>query len=164
MAEPIAGREVDVYCWPAEGWAPFVGQYAALRADEEISLKGIADTTEARIDLEPEVCRALQGYVRRARPIALSLENFAMAEALVVLSHQAEHLRSPSTPEPEVECYAVQHVRPFIRAAGWGAGYQEEMALHAWELGYTQLPPQLRTPQCRNDGQLDRNPSSGAWP
>jgi hypothetical protein len=164
LATPVAGRKVRVYCWPAERWAPVFQQYATLRGDEELSLKGLADVAKGRIDLEPGVCSGLRRYVRRNRPIELSFENFTLAEAIVVLTHQAEHFASPSASEAERECFAVQHVRPFVRAAGWGPGYQTELALHAWDLGYTQLPPQIRAPQCRNGGQLDRHPDSDAWP
>lgn len=164
LASPIAGGEARVYCWSGEAWGAFGGQYATVRGDEEISLKGLADTAGSRIDLDPGVCTALRGYVRRYRPPALSFENFQLAEALVVLAHHAKHLESPSTPETDVECFAVQQVRPFIRAAGWGPEYQTELALQAWELGYTQLPPQAQTPDCRNGGPLDQNPDSDAWP
>lgn len=164
LASPVAGRDVKVYCWPAERWGRFVDEYAILRADDEISLKGIADEARDRIDLEPGVCSSLRQYVRRIRPIEISFENFRMAEAIVVLTHQAEHLRSPSTAELLVECYAVQHVRPFIRAAEWDTAYQSELARQAWELGYTQLPPQLQEPECRNGGPLDRHPASDDWP
>jgi hypothetical protein len=163
LASPIAGRKVQVYCWPAERWGPFFQQVVALRSDE-LSLKGVADVEQGRIDLEPGVCSGLQRYVRRDRPIELSFENFTLAESLVVLAHQAEHFASPTASEPERECFAVQQVRPFVRAAGWGPGYQTELALHAWDLGYTQLPPQLRAPECRNGGALDRHPGSDAWP
>ena len=87
-----------------------------------------------------------------------------MAEGLMVLTHQAEHLKTPTASEAEVECHAVQHVRPLVRAAGWGAKYASELALQAWELSYQQLPPAFRTPACRNGGPLDRNPRSNAWP
>jgi hypothetical protein len=164
LASAVAGRDVRVYCWPVESWGPFLEQYATVRGDDEITLKGIADPATSRIDLEPEVCGGLRRYVRRHRPIELSFENFVLAEAIVVLTHEAEHLKDGSASETEVHCYAVQHVRPFIRTAGWGPGYQEELALHAWDLGYTQLPPQLRTRECRNGGPLDRHPASNAWP
>ena len=127
-------------------------------------MKGVADDERSRIDLEPGVCGALGRYVRRIRPPALSYENFALAEGLVVLAHQAEHLRDPSASEQEVECYAVQHVRPLLRTGGWGRFLQNEIALHGWDIAYTQLPPQYRTPDCRNGGPLDRNPDSAAWP
>jgi hypothetical protein len=70
----------------------------------------------------------------------------------------------PTGSEAEVECYAVQHVRPLIRAAGWEAEYATEMALQAWELSYQQLPAAFRSAACRDGGPLDRNPRSIAWP
>jgi hypothetical protein len=163
LARSIAGREVKVYCWPPLSWATFIEHHALLRANEEISLRGMTDTAQNRIDLEPGVCATLRGYVRRYRPPALSTENFELAQALVILAHEAELLKSPSTSEIEAECYAVQHVRPLMRA-GWDPDYQAEIALQAWQLHYTQLPRFYRTPECRNGGPLDRNPGSDAWP
>ena len=164
----IAGSSVgvrpDVYCWQSAGWAPFFEQYAIVRGGEEASLKGIADRERNRIDLDPGVCVALRLYLRRMRPTPLSYENFEIAEALVVLTHQAEHLKEPGASETEVECYAVQHVRPLVRAAGWGAAYATELALQAWELSYQRLPQAFRTSACRDGGPLDRNPRSSAWP
>lgn len=159
-----ADVDAEVFCWRPEAWAPFSQHDALVRGGTETRLEGIVDVSRNRIDLEPGVCATLARYLRRIRPLEISYENFELAEALVVLMHQAEHLRSPSAPEAEVECYAVQHVRPLIRAAGWGPGFQTEIALHAWDLAYTQLPPHFRTPACRNGGRLDRHPQSNAWP
>jgi hypothetical protein len=164
VARSSVGVRADVYCWRPAAWAAFAEQYAFVRGGKEIRLTGIADTERKRIDLEPGVCATLDRYLRRIRPTKLSTENLELAEALVVLTHEAEHLRSPSASETEVECYAVQHVRPLIRAAGWEPAFQTEIALHAWELGYTQLPAQFRMPECRNGGPLDRHPESNAWP
>jgi hypothetical protein len=164
IARSSVGVDAKVFCWRPEAWVPFSQHDALVRGGTETRLKGIADVSRNRIDLDPGVCQALGGYLRRIRPLDISYENFELAEALVVLTHQAEHLRSPRAPEAEVECYAVQHVRPLIRAAGWGPGFQTEIALHAWDLAYTQLPPHFRTPACRNNGPLDRHPASNAWP
>ena len=98
---------------------PLSEQYAIVRGGEETSLKGIADNARNRIDLDPAVCTALRFYLRRMRPNSLSYENFEMADALMVVTHQAEHLKAPTASEAEVECDAVQHVRPLVRAAGW---------------------------------------------
>ena len=164
----IAGSSVgvrpDVYCWQSAGGAPFSEQYTIVRGGEETLLKGIADRTRNRIDLEPGVCAALQLYLRRMRPTLLSYENFEIAEALTVMTHQAEHLKTPGASEAEVECYAVQQVRPLARATGWGAEYANELALQAWELSYQQLPPAFRSSACRDGGPLDRNPRSSTWP
>jgi len=164
IASSSVGVRPDVYCWQPAGWAPFSELYAIVRGGEEASLKGIADSARNRIDLDPGVCGALRLYLRRMRPTPLSYENFEIAEALVVLTHQAEHLKAPSASEAEVECYAVQHVRPLVRAAGWRAEYATELALQAWELSYQRLPQAFRTSACRDGGPLDRNPRSSAWP
>jgi hypothetical protein len=164
IADSSVGVRPDVYCWQSAGWEPFSEQYAIVRGGEETSLKGIADSARNRIDLDPGVCVALRLYLRRMRPTPLSYENFEIAEALMALTHQAEHLKAPSASEAEVECYAVQHVRPLARAAGWEAAYVTELALQAWELGYQRLTQAFRSPACRDGGRLDRNPRSSAWP
>lgn len=164
IASSSVGVRPDVYCWPPESWATFSEHYAIVRGGEEVSLKGITDRAKNRVDLDPGVCAALGRYLRRIRPSALTYQNYELAEALVVLTHNAEHLKAPSATEAEVECYAVQHVRPLIRAARWGSDFATEIALHAWEIGYPRLPRQFRTPECRNGGALDRNPTSNDWP
>jgi hypothetical protein len=164
IAETSVGVRAKVYCWSPLAWPQFAEQYGVVRGGEEIWLKGIADPARSRIDLDPGVCAALGRYLRRIRPPALSYQNFELAEALVVLTHEAERLKAPSASEAEIECYAVQHVRPLVAAAGWGPDFQTEIALHAWDLAYTQLPAHFRTPECRDGGLLDRNPHSSAWP
>jgi len=164
IARSGVGVQADVYCWQPEGWAPFFEQYAIVRGGEETSLKGIADSARSRIDLDPDVCAALRWYLRRARPDALSYENFELAQGLMVLTHQAEHIKAPTASEAEVECDAVQQVRPLARANGWDGTYAAKLASQAWELGYRQLPPPFRSPACRDGGRLDRSPRSSAWP
>ena len=158
------GVRPAVFCWQPAGWAPFFEQYAIVRGGEETSLKGVGDSARNRIDLDPGVCAALSFYLRRVRPASLSYENFEMAEGLMVLTHQAEHIKAPTASEAEVECDAVQRVRPLIRANGWGAKYASELASQAWELSYQRLPPGFRSPACRDGGPLDRNPRSSSWP
>ncbi|HJR96133.1 MAG TPA: hypothetical protein VJ807_11935 [Gaiellaceae bacterium] len=163
IARSSVGVQPGVYCWRPEAWAAFSEQYAIVRGGEEASLKGIADTSRSRIDLDPGVCTALGRYLQRERPSPLTYQNFELAEALSVLSHEAEHLKAPFASEAAVECYAVQHVRPLVQEA-WGASFAHEIARHAWEISYLQLPPHFRTAECRDGQQLDRNPSSNAWP
>lgn len=163
VASSSVGVRPDVYCWQPTGWASFFEHYAIVRGGEEASLEGIADPAANRIDLGPRVCATLNDYLRRIRPLELSSQNLELAESLIVLTHQAEHLKAPSAAETEVECYALQHVRPLVRAA-WGPALAEEIALHGWEIAYPELPPQFRTKACRDGGPLDRNPRSSAWP
>ena len=164
----IAGSSVgvrpDVYCWQPAGWAPFIEQYAIVRGGEETSLKGIADSARNRIDLDPGVCAGLRWYLRRIRPTSLSYENFEMAQALMVVTHQAEHLKAPTASEAEVECYAVQHVRPLDPRSRLGSGVRGRVGASGVGTVVPGLPPAFRSPACRDGGPLDRNPRSSAWP
>jgi hypothetical protein len=164
IVSSAVGVRPDVFCWQPAGWATFFEQYAIVSGGEETSLKGVADSAGNRIDLDPGVCAALRFYLRRIRPAALSYENFEMADGLMVLTHQAEHIKAPTASEAAVECRAVQHVRPLVRANGWGAKYASKLALQAWELSYQQLPPGFRSRACRDGGPLDRHRRSSAWP
>jgi hypothetical protein len=162
IAMRSVGVRPHVYCWHPAAWATLFEHYAIVRGGEEVSLSGISDRN--RIDLDPSTCVALDRYLSRERPDELSYENFELAQGLVVLTHQAEHLKTPRAAEAEVECWAVQHVRPLVRELGWGEEFEREIPLQAWQLGYRQLPAGFRSPECRNGGALDRNPGSNAWP
>ncbi len=163
IASSSVGVRPKVYCWSPAAWVPFIEHYATLRGGEEVSLKGVADTARNRIDLDPSVCSSLGRYLRGIRPSKLSSENLYLAEALSVLTHQAEHLKAPSTSEAVAECRALQYVRPLVSAT-LGPEVATEIALHAWEIAYPRLPASFRSPGCRDGGPLDRNPGSSAWP
>jgi hypothetical protein len=163
IADSSVGVRTSVRCWRPEAWAPFLEHYAIVRGGEQTSLKGVVDPARNRIDLDPGVCAILDQYLRRNRPTPLSYQNFELAEALALLTRHAEHLKDPAASEAALECYAVQHVRPLV-AAAWDDRFANEIALHAWEISYAQLPPAFRSAECRDGGDLDRNPSSSAWP
>ena len=55
IAGASVGVKPDVYCWQPTGWAPLSELYAIVRGGEETSLKGIADNTRNRIDLDPRL-------------------------------------------------------------------------------------------------------------
>lgn len=164
IATASVGVRPEVYCWRPDAWPALLEHYAIVRGGEEVSLNGIADRERNRIELDPGTCVALDRYLSRERPHELSYENFELAQGIVVLTHQAEHLKTPTAAEAEVECWAVQHVRPLVRELGWGEAFEREIPLQAWELGYQQLPDGFRSPECRNGGTLDRNPGSSVWP
>lgn len=158
---PVA---LDVYCWQPLAWAELYPQHAILRGGEEVSLRGILDPERNRVDLDPGVCATLDGYLRGAAPLRLSNQFLQLAEALSVLTHHAEHLRDSTASEAEVECWALQHVRPLVAEAGWEDEVVTEVALQAWQIAYPRLPGTFRSPECRDGGALDRNPRSTVWP
>ena len=164
IASRSVGVEPDVYCWQPAAWPPFLEHYAIVRGGEQASLKSVLDPAASRIDLEPAMCAALGRYLQRIKPSEVTYQNYELAESLIVLTHEAEHLKAPTASEAAVECFALQHVRPLVREAGWGEAFANEIALLAWEIYYPRVPPQFRTRACRDGGRLDRNPDSNAWP
>ncbi len=157
------GVAPSVHCWTPDAWAPFAEHYAIVRGGEEASLQAVADRASNRLDLDPSLCATLDRYLKRLRPPALSSENLKLADALVVLGHQAEHLKTPELSEPEAQCIAMQRVRALVDEA-WGPQLANEIALLAWEISYPRLHEAFRSSACRDGGVLDRNPSSSAWP
>jgi hypothetical protein len=163
IAETIAGRRPRAHCWTEDEWGPMAEQHSLLYGDD-FWVAGIATPTRGRIDLAPEVCDPLRRFLREEYSPWLSTETLDLSSALLVLAHEAEHLRVPQASEAEVECYALQRVRAMAGDAGRGPRYQEEMALLAWDLGYPNLPPEYRTKRCRDGGPLDLRRETSVWP
>jgi hypothetical protein len=163
MAGSIAGEPARAYCWPERDWTPLAEQYRLVRGDE-FWLLGHADPGRRRIDLAPEVCGPLDLFLRGELPPLLTLDSFELAQALVVLAHEAEHLRVPDAPEAVVECYALQRVRDLVRRAGADRAYEEEIVGLVVDVSYPRLSPEYRTTKCRNGGPLDLRPASDVWP
>jgi len=162
IAASIAGTSARVLCWQDEQWAALAEQRAVV--DDDLWAIGLAHTERGRIDLAPEVCDPLRRFFRSRYSPLLNLESYALAEALVTLAHEAEHLRVPDAAENVVECYALQRVRGLVRDEGRGARYQAELAGLAWEVGYPRALPWYRTKRCFDGGPLDLDPRSSAWP
>jgi hypothetical protein len=163
IAERIAGRSATVYCWLAGDWDPLAEQYAAL-GRREFTLVGLAHPYAGRIDLSSAVCDRLHAFFDGVVPELGTPDAYELAQALATLAHEAEHLRQPRAAEAEVQCYALQRVRDLVRERGQGPGYQEELALLAWDVGYPLELAEYRTTRCRDGGPFDLRPDSSVWP
>ena len=164
VAAGIAGRQARTHCWQEGDWEALSEQYSSL-GSLEFWLAGLASPAAGRIDLSPYVCERLRPYLVHGRlPSLVSYEAYELSEALVVLAHEAEHLRQPDASEAEVECRALQRVRGLVRAEGHGPQLQSELALLAWDIGYPENLEQYRTEACADGGPLDLHPASRAWP
>ncbi len=161
-ASSISGVKARVHCWPEEDWAPLAEDVEVVGRDE-FWLAGLADPP-TRIDLSPAVCDPLRLFVRGDYTPYLNTQSYELAEAIVTLAHEAEHLRTPAASEAVVECHALQRARTLVRQAGRRAWYQKEIADLAWQVGYPQQFADYRTNACRNGGPLDLRPGSNAWP
>jgi hypothetical protein len=162
-AAPLAERLPKVLCWPTRHWDETREDWSLVHSDE-LWLLGFADPAAGTIDLAPEVCDPLHRFFGGDYAPSLNEESLYLAYALVVLAHEAEHLRSPEASEAAVECVAIQRVRDLVRAAGRGASYEDLMAGLAWDVGYPDLPPEYRTKSCHDGSELDVRTETDVWP
>lgn len=163
LAHSLSGRRAHVFCWNERDWTPLAEEWNLFRGDE-FWVSGIATPAEHRIDLAPAVCDPLEKFYDERYAPRGSSESLYLAQALVTLAHEAEHLRQPFASEAVVECYALQRVRGLVRSEGWSRTYQEEMAGLAFTVSYPNLPDDYRTRACRSGGPYDIHPDSKTWP
>ena len=163
IAASIADVPARVYCWREDDWTALSEHYVLLVRDE-FWLAGVASPALSRIDLSHSVCDPLRRFFHTSYSPFLNLQSYELAEAIVTLAHEAEHLRTPRESEAVVECHAVQRVRALVREAGRRRAYQAEMAGLAWEVGYPQQFADYRTRDCRDGGPLDLHAGSRVWP
>jgi hypothetical protein len=164
LASSIAGLDARVYCWSEQDWTPLSEDYDLVDPREEFWLAGLAFVAEDEIQLSSDVCEPLRLFFRGKYTPYLNTQSYQLAEAIVTLAHEAEHLRTPAASEAVVECHALQRARDLVREAGRRRWYQEEIAGLAWEVGYPQQFADYRTKDCRDDGPLDLRPQSHVWP
>ena len=138
IASSLSGVHARVHCWLAEDWTPFAQDYDAVLPGKEF--RGVAGVTTfpSRIDLSPDVCGPLRLFFRGSYTPYFNTQSYELAEAIVALAHEAEHLRTPDASEAVVECHALQRARAVVRMAGRRPRYQKEIAALAWQVGYPQ--------------------------
>ena len=149
-ARRIAGRPVRVRC--DDGYA-FTGAGS--------DTLGVAFPARALAYLDPSVCRTL-------RDVAAGDERGERGvEAVVVLAHEAVHLRGERR-EGVTECLALQEAIPLATRLGLAeerarplvrAAYERRLA----ERNVIRAAYALPT-SCRDGGALDRSPGDGRFP
>lgn len=162
-ASPLAGSPPESFCWSRANWEDLNEEWAIL-ANDELWLLGFADSDTNSMHLAPEVCEPLHRFFSSDYAPNLNEASLELANALVVLAHEAEHLRSPNASEAAVECVAIQRVRDLVRAAGRGRAYENLMAGLAWNVGYPDMPPEYRAAECHDGSALDVRPETSVWP
>jgi hypothetical protein len=159
----VADQAVRVYCWSAHGWQLIAEEWGILDRDDFWGLYAFPDPLRGAIHLSSDVCVPLRFFTGFYTPYH-NQESLNLAEALVMLGHDAEHVRDPHESEIVVECYAMQGVRGFVRDAGRSSGYANELARLAWDVAYPPDAAPFRTRDCRDGGRLDRHLRSSLWP
>jgi hypothetical protein len=149
-ASRIVGRPVEVGC---DESGEFVG--AVQHAD------GIAEVGGRRAYLSPERCYDLY---RLAFDGDISFSQ--TARAIAVLAHEAWHLRGERN-EGLTECYALQSGVELGRRLGLRDETARQMMRQ--QLAENRLRARgsleyLVPPECRDEGELDLDPTSSAFP
>jgi hypothetical protein len=163
VASTVAKREVQVRCWSEEDWERANRELSTVYPRLDYWLAGFAEAG-GHIHLDGSLCTTLSRFFRTMYTPSRNLDRAALAEALLVLAHEAEHERDFTNSEAEVECYAIQHVRGLVRNEGRSKSFEDDIAAWAWELSYPRGDPVYATERCRNGGPLDLRPASNVWP
>jgi hypothetical protein len=164
MASRIAGHRVRLSCWSEDDWEVVSAEWQAQGGREDWWPAGFADPSTNSAHLSSHVCRPLSRFVYGRHEPFGNTQSLELAEALVVLAHEAEHLYDPEASEARVECLAMQDVRELVTRSGRSGSYASEMAGLAYDIAYPHLDSTYRSRHCRNGGRLDRHPDSEIWP
>jgi hypothetical protein len=166
VASRMAEQAVKVRCWSTEDWRRINREYSTAFPAIDYFLSGIADPYSDLIHLEGNLCRPLVRFFGTAYTPRRPLDRADLAEGLMVLAHEVEHIRDIhfSNSEAVIACYAVQRVRDLVRDEGRSAAFAADVAAYAWDVSYSGRDPDYHTKECRNGGPLDRRPTSDLWP
>jgi hypothetical protein len=159
----LARRVVEARCWSDDDWRRVNREFGALHPESDYWVIGLADR-RGRVHFLGELCEPLVRFFGSRYVPSLDIDRAELAESLMILAHEAEHERDPSSSEAEVECYAVQHVRELVRGEGHSEAFAAEIASFAWDVSYLRDDPVYGTRRCRDGGPLDLHPRSADWP
>ncbi len=162
-AAAVAGKEVEARCWSGPDWRRLmVEERVVSRGRVTEQVLGFASPGGMRINLAPRVCRLLGRLVYgRARPED-PVRRHELAMALVVLVHESRHAAGV-VDEPAAECEAVQLAEEAAAELGVERRFARALVAVYWD-AYPGLPPEYRSPECREGGELDLTPEDGRFP
>ena len=160
IASVLAGKDVDARCWSRRDWAQLMREESTFTGGQlGLGTLGFAGINGSRVNLAPQVCAQL---VELAYGGARRVNRYALATAVVTLSHEAQHSKGIAR-EAEAECYAIQVAQRV--ASQLGAGRQESASLvRAYWRHYAEELPAYRSTDCRHGGSLDLGYADSIWP
>lgn len=156
-------RSVEVRCWSAEDWGRLSDEIVTAGGFPLTLGSGYVSSDHERINLGPDACAQLALLVYRKVWPRVLRNRFALAQAVAILSHEAQHIAG-FWAEHVAECYGQQRIAPLARLLGVTVERARVLANVAWRYTYPALPATYRSVQCRNGGKLDLHPRSNVWP
>jgi hypothetical protein len=161
VASVLVGRPVEVICWSREEWPKARSEWGAYLGATDIG--AFADYNADRAYLSPEYCEGIVDLVYRKRRPTSGIAHEKIADGVLTLAHEAEHLVAAAAGEAETECYAMQDIRRVAMLLGASPRYAAGLAEVYWEELY-EAQPDYVSRECHDGGPWDRNDSSNEWP
>ena len=154
---------IEVRCWSKDEWLFVTKEWATYigRGD----LLGFVHSTRLRTSLAPRICKQLANLVYRDERPTEGEAMLRAAEAVSILSHEAEHIRNGlRADEATTECRAMQRMRRLGRIMGLSQDYADLLADRYWGDLYRYNAPEYKTSDCRDGQTLDLRPGNDRWP
>jgi hypothetical protein len=161
IASDLAGRTVAVRC------PGFFSSLVRVRTEAGY-VKFDRDGNPANfMSLSPETCKALRhldgvdfSCVARGD---CTFKQFKSAYAAKTLAHESFHLRGIQS-EATAECYAMQNTAFVAERRGVDSTTAQQLQKWVYLKGYSNLPDEYRSAECRDGGRLDLRPRSPEFP
>jgi hypothetical protein len=154
VASLLAGKEVEARCWSRRDWALLMREESTFTGGQlGAGTLGFAGIDGNRINLAPDVCAAL---------VEQQTDDYALATALVTLSHEAQHSKGIAR-EAEAECYAIQVAQRAALHLGLRRSDAVSLVRVYWR-HYAEELPAYRSADCRPHGSLDLRLTDSIWP
>lgn len=156
VASHEAASARTVLCWNAADWA------ILAKAFDESGVGGYVDPAKPRqIGLAPTVCSRLD-LVRYRKPSAPATTKTAIA--VYTLAREIQQSRG-YTNQAQTSCYGLQMVPDTAALLGATPANAEKLGrLAATWFRRPNLPLGSWSPQCRDGGKLDLDPTAKHWP
>jgi hypothetical protein len=154
---------IEVRCWSKDEWRFVTKEWATYigRGD----LLGFVHSTRLRTSIAPRICRQLADFVYHDERPTEGEPMYRIAEAIAILSHEAEHIRNDlRADEATTECHGMQRMRRLARLMGADESYADLLAERYWAELYEYNAPEYKSAECRDEGRLDLRPRSDVWP
>jgi hypothetical protein len=166
-ASTFAGRSALVRCLSAADWATLADQVGGGSFGDSYRQSGGWTTfATGRISLSPDVCRLVALFTYKRYFPTGTIARFNLAQAFAVYAHETGNVSLGQLNDAAAECRGEQWIAPLARLLRSTVMPANARLLAAmmWRYRYPQLPDSYRSPDCRDGGPLDLNPSSSVWP
>jgi hypothetical protein len=165
VARALSGKRTEVRCWSKLDWARINGEFITTGGvDENLDyVEGFYRPDTHRIHLAPGVCSGIVRLRYLLQHPTSGGNELEIAFGVETLTHESMHLRG-FLDEATAECYAQQLVAKSAHLLGASGAYSRRLEALSWRVIYPNHPPQYLSPECRNDGALDLDPSSDRFP